>query len=743
MEVDRGMTWDRACKTARAAGEQAVPTFCAMCGPKQGCGIYAFVKDGRFTRVVGMRESPLNRGSVCAKGHAAPQWVYAPERLKVPLKRVGAKGEGKFAPISWDEAISLVADTLKAQKRKYGPETLAILSPAKRSYSNYLRRLLIAHGSPNYGHSGICVVQRLFACTYTLGGYPAADLANSDLVVYWGRQPIFSGPAMGAARMLVAAKARGAMLISIKPSVEPDTGLAHVWVPIRPGTDAALALAMLHVVITEDLIDHDFVAQWCHGFDQLASHILKFTPAWAERICGVPAQQIVDLARQYATTPKAAIDMGNGLEHAPSSSDAIRAIAMLIAVTGHLDRPGANLLSNGLRPKTTDMPNPKGVHLRERYTPEWVEKLVAPEFPKPFQPFAEGTSSAYYRILESVLTQKPYPIRAVISPGTQPLVSTRGSRSVTEALKKLDFYVVADVTRTADMNFADVVFPTATPYETDAPFEAGDGWIMARRKVIEPLGPYKSIYELILDLGVALGYGEDFWHGDMTACQNDQLAPFDMTIDQLREHPVGLTYPKLTPTYENYAAVFKTCSPGFDRRPFLPQGKVALFNTTFEAAGFAALPDWREPAESLTRTPELTDRFPLILSDYHTSKLFTAGWQRNVPLLREMDPDPALHIHPATAAERCIADGDAVVVESPHGWLRVKAQIYPGIRPDTVMLLHGWWQGCQGLGREDVTTLDGGANVNLMYSVDPQKAFDPLITAMSSQTLVQVRRAEN
>jgi anaerobic selenocysteine-containing dehydrogenase len=350
-------------------------------------------------------------------------------------------------------------------------------------------------------------------------------------------------------------------------------------------------------------------------------------------------------------------------------------------------------------------------------------------------------TSAYYRIFDSILTGKPYPIRTVIAPGTQPTVSTRGSKKVIEALKKLDFYVVVDVTRTADMNYADIVIPVATPYETDHPFEAGGNWIMARNKVIEPLGDYKSIYEFILDLGVAMGYGADFWQGSMVDAMNDQLQPFGMTIDDLRKHPTGITYELLPSTYENYAKIFRRKSPRLSRAPFLPHGKVEIYNTTFEEAGFTPLPEWREPPESITSTPELTDQYPLVLSDYHSSKNYTASWQRNVPLLREIQPEPTIHIHPDTASARGIKNDDWVIVESPHGWMKVKAQIYPGIRPDTVMILHGWWQGCKELGYEDYPLLDGGANVNIMYSVDPEKAYDPLITAMSSQTLVQVRKA--
>ena len=170
---------------------------------------------------------------------------------------------------------------------------------------------------------------------------------------------------------------------------------------------------------------------------------------------------------------------------------------------------------------------------------------------------------------------------------------------------------------------------------------------------------------------------------------------------------------------------------------------MAIYNTSFEEAGFTPLPVWREPPESLTATPELTKKYPLVLSDYHTSVNYTAAWQRNVPYLREIQPEPTIHIHPETAKARGIENGDQVKVESPHGWLNVKAEIYPGIRPDTVMMLHGWWQGCSELKREDYPLLDGGTNVNIMYSVDPDKMYDPLVTAMSSQTLVQVKKADN
>ncbi len=611
------MKYQQALKVAKAAGEIVIPTVCGMCGPGGpggGCGIYAFVKNGAFVKVAGMDESPVNRGAVCAKGHAAPQWVHSPDRLTHPLRRIGKKGEGKFEKISWDDAIAQIAETLKQQKKSHGPESLAVLSPSKRSYNDYMARFLVAHGSPNYGHSGICAMQRAFAFSYTIGDWPGSDYGQSDLIVYWGRQPIYSGPVARPAKAFLAAKQSGAKIIAIKPSVEPDVGMADIWVPLRPGTDAALALAMLHVVIQEDLLDHDFIYRWCSGFNRLKMHVKKFTPPRAAQITGVPEKQIVEVARIYATTRRAVIDLGNGVEHTPSSNDAIRAVAILMAITGHLDRPGTNLL-NGPPPKG---PNP--ISFKERITQEMVDKLVGPEFPISFQPFIGGTTSAYYRILESVLTEKPYPVRTVIAPGTQALVSNRGSRNVAAALEKLDFFVVADVARTSDMPYADVVLPLATSYEVDHPFQAVPGWLMATNRVIEPIHSTKSIFEFFLDLGVAMGYGNDFWDGSIPKAMDDQLEPLGLTMDELREKPVGVASLPAPTVYEKYETVFNRASPRLSGEPFLPDGKVAIYNTAFERAGFNPLPEWREPPESITGTPELLDEYPLLLSDYHTSK---------------------------------------------------------------------------------------------------------------------------
>jgi anaerobic selenocysteine-containing dehydrogenase len=739
---------EEAVKSVRAEkpGERMVPTFCSLCGPMQGCGLNCYVKDGRLIRVEGMKESPTNKGKLCPKAFASVQWVYSPQRLRYPLKRIGEKGEGKFERITWDEALDIIAGKLKEQKERYGPESLAVLSPQHRTYKDYFIRFLTVHGSPNYCHSGICAMQRAFGFAYTVGapmiGVVGADYEHADLIVVWGANPVYAGTPMGKLRRILDAKDRGAKLMVIKPEMQPDAAKADIWVPIRPGTDGALALAMLNVIINEHLYDAEFVSRWCYGFDKLVPHIQKYTPEWAEPITGLPSGKIREVARLYAKAKSACILAGNAFDQTVDSSNAVRAVAILIAITGNLDRPGGNIV-----PMPSTMPMLKPVHLRERYTQELVDKLVAPEFPGSFQPFTEGASSAYYRCLDSVLTEEPYPIKTIIAAGTQPTVITRGSKTIVEALKKLEFFVVIDVMQTSSMPWADVVIPVATMYECDHPFEAPvmgmSNWIMARNKVIEPMGDYKSDYEFWLDLAVKMGYGEDFWHGSIKECMNYQLENFGMTMEELRAYPNGIIYEPKPMVYEKYDNIFATPSTRLSGAPYLPQGKVAIYNTTYEENGFNPLPEWVEPPESPTGTPESLKKYPLVFFDTHTSEVYNHGWLRNVPHLREVQPEPWIHIHPDTAKARGIEDGDWVIVESPHGWIKVKALYFPGIRPDTIMSLHGWWQGCDELSLPGYPILEGGANVNTLYSTDPDKAFDPLVTAMPKQTLVEVRKAES
>lgn len=723
--------------------EKLVRTYCGLCGPITGCGMNCYIKDGKLVRIEGMKECPVNLGKLCPRAYASMEWLYSPQRLRSPLKRVGPKGENKFVKISWDEAIGTIADKLKEQKAKYGPESLAVLSPRQCTYKDYFKRFMIAHGTPNYAHSAICAVQRAFSYAYTIGtpwiGLDHADIANADLVMNFTANPIYSGASMVKARELMKAKERGAKIIAIKPEMQPDVAMADIWMPIRPSTMTALALAMLNVVVNEKLYDAEFVEKWCYGFDKLVPHIQKYSPEWAEPITGLPAEQIKQVTRMYATTKAACILPGNALDQITDSNQATRAITILIAITGHLDRKGGNIVSEG-----STMPKARTLLNLHRVLDEtWVQKLVAPEMAHGFEPFIEGPSSAYYKCFESVLTGKPYPIRAIIAPGTQPPVSTRNPGKVIEALKKLEFFVTVDVMENSAMPWADIVIPVTTGYESDHPFQTTASWIMARNKVVEPQGDYKSDYEFWLDLGTRMGYGDKFWNGDINACMDYQLENFGMTYNQLREnYPTGIKYPPKPAVYEKYQQMFATKKPWYVNEPYLPEGKVAIYNTTFEKNGFNPLPEWVSPPELHSTSPELTKKYPLAFTDAHTTDVYIHAWLHNLPSLRESVPDPWLHIHPDTAKARGIKDGDWVKIESPHGWTKAKAIYFPGIRPDTVMGINGWWQACDELGKPGYDLENGGANTNVLFSTEVEKYFDPMVSAMPKQTLVQVSKAD-
>lgn len=525
-------------------------------------------------------------------------------------------------------------------------------------------------------------------------------------------------------------------VVVIKPTQGGEGRFSDEWLALRPGTDAALALSMLHVVIGEELYDRDFVRDWCFGFEELAEHVRQYTPQWAEGITGVPAGRIREVARRYASTPRAAIDLGNGIEHAPGCSDAARAIAMLIALTGHLERPGGNLW-----PPRFSMPALKNIELKERITEDLASRLVAPEMPLGLQPWELGLASSYKGILDSILTEKPYPIRTLIAAGTQPLASGRGAKTTRAALEKVGFFVVVDVMETAEMEYADLVVPVATFLECEHSLVSWGPWLMAPARAVEPLGDYGSDTDFWVQLGCRLGYPDLFWDGDAERSFDEQLEPTGLSMAELRKHPFGVSGAVLPRTYERYGEFFGAIGPRLDRSPYLPRGKVALYNEAFEAAGLSPLPEWREVPEGVTATPSLAERFPLILSDHHGSVMYNSSWLRNVPSLRRMAPEPELEIHPEAARSCGVADGDRVEVRSPHGTMVVRARVTEDIRRDTVMILHGFWQGCEELGLPGYSLFDGGANPNNLYPLG-EHARDPAVTANSSQTLVTVRRIE-
>ena len=738
--------------TQAHAADRVIPTFCHGCGSyKPRCGLLCHVRNGRFVRVEGNPEA-FNNGmpgstSLCAKGLTGPQFVYAADRLRYPMKRVGAKGEGRFQRITWDEALGTIADKLRETKERYGPESYGVLSPEYWPVLATLgRRFLNVHGSPNYMHSAICATPRMAAMKITMGYVSMApdDWAKTRLIVNWGANVENSGVNQGIPRAVLNALQGGTTLLDIRPMLDPLGSKADVWLPIRPGTDCALALAFLNVLISEGLYDKIFVSEWCHGFDELAAHVSGFTPEWAAPITGLAAERIREAARLIGTTHPTFIRMGNGIgDQANDGTSTIRAICLIAAITGNLDVPGGQCA-----PPPGDLAEPAISTLGELAAPDLVERLVAPESPIWYQAagnWESGPTTAYYKGLMSILTKKPYPLRVLNASCSNPLSATRNPRKVAEALKRLDFMFVMDVSHAPHVDYADIVLPACTSYEQDDFFAirrtVRGTWLGKYNQVVEPLEESRSDWRFYLDLAVRVGYGEHFWQGSIDGMMTEMLAPFGVTLEQLRDNPGGMlveTPPAPLPEYRRYSLLFKG----------LPHGKVQCRNElvggkddNVKRGALSFFPEYQGPPEGIAETPELAEEYPLILSDVHAHRLSQHSYFHNAAYLRELQPYPWLKINPATAEKYGIANGDWVRVESPHGWSRFKAEFFPGISPEVLMTKRGWWQPCEELALPGYDAFNGGSEVNNLYNSD-ESLFDKFYSQMAKQTLVKISRWE-
>jgi thiosulfate reductase / polysulfide reductase chain A len=739
-----------------AINEKIIPTFCQGCGPaKTSCAVLCHVVDGKFVRVEGNPEAFNNWGygctSLCAKGSSGPQLTSATNRLLYPLKRSGAKGEGKFQRISWEEALNIIADKLKDNKVKYGAESYGVLSPQLWPVLDTLgRRFLNVYGSPNYLHSAICATPRMAACRMTIGysSYAPDDWKKTKLIVNWGANAENSSANVNQPCSILDALQNGTRMIDIRPMLEPLGTKAELWLPVRPGTDGALALAILNVIINEKLFDADFVNQWCYGFEQLAAHVQPNTPAWAEKITGIPAEKILRAARMIGTIHPAFIKIGNGIGDQTNDGTAVvSAVCLISAITGNLDVPGGYYAGGAPVGPPLIKINPISKLTELVSNNDLVDRLVAPEAPPWYQKMGmmpHGPTSAYYKALMSILTEKPYPLRALNASCSNPLSATRNPRKVAEALKKLDFMFVADIYHAPHVDFADIVLPACNGYEHSHQISVKNvkegTWIGICNKVVEPPGEARSDWQIYLDLAVKMGFGQYFWNGDIEACLKEQLAPSGISLEELRASPGGIfikrTESPPAAQYRRFNQLFKD----------LPHGKAQCYNEfmggkdTNDGSGkLNYLPVYQGPPEGLAETPELTGQYPLVLSDVHAYYLCQHSYYLDLPYLRELQPYPWLRINPATAKKYGIADGDWVKVESPYGWSKFKAEYFEGISPEVLMTRRGWWQGCEELGLAGYDAYDGGSEANNLYNSDVA-LFDKFQSQMSKQTLVRISR---
>lgn len=741
--------------------------YCALCTAH--CATIATVKNGRVTRLDPDFHHP-NGGVICIKGKAAPELVYHPDRLNYPLKRTRPKGDPDpgWQRVSWDEALNAITERLKSIRKRYGAKALALAKGTKSGTSvddveRWLGRFLYLFGSPNWvSTTHVCNWHKDTGFSYTFGtNLPTPDLAHSKTFLLWGHNP--SSTSLILAHDIVAARSRGMKTVVVDPRRVGIGSQADMLLQVRPGTDGALALALIHCLIEESWYDAGFARQWTNGpflldsatgkivteadltaegasnryvvwdeskdqpaiydpttgiyevdrvlpalfgarplkgkdgkeitckpvFERLGEIASAFAPERSEQITWVPANKVWQTALFLAHNRPVSMYMWNGLGQHTNATQTSRAIASFYALLGDIDRAGGNVTF----PKV-----PVNDVGGKEFLPKEMAAVRIGRETKPLGPPAQPGNCAAYDVFTAILEERPYPIKALLNFGSNTVMSTADSRRARQALSALEFGVAVDLFMTPTAELCDYVLPATSFLEMSnltTAFEhrpAGKTHLQYRSAVVEPLAERRSDTWIIFELANRLGFGAEFWNGDIEAGYAYELAPSGISLEQLKNMPGGISKPA-GPTYEKHAKPTKAAPlRGFAT----PSKRVELYCHKFAAHGYPPMPEYIEPALSPVSQPEIASDYPLVLTNAKFTT-FVHSQQRALPSLRKASPEPAADVHPETAARYGLKNKEWMIVESPRGAIKVRARVTPNIVPGVVCCQHGWWQDCKEL----------------------------------------------
>ena len=670
--------------------EKIVRSICQACHCE--CGVLVHVSDGKVSKIEGDPDNPMNRGFICVKGRAQAQVLYHPDRVKYPMRRVGERGSGKWERISWDTALDEIAEKLTKNREKNGPESFAVIhgtGPRPTLYSTAL--LALALGTPNVISVDlhICFLPGLIAEYWTYGASvmveTGPDYLDSDCIMVFAGNPLASHPPRGV-EILEAKRKRNAKLIVVDPYRTELAARADLWLQIRPGTDVAMAMGMIKIIIDEGLYDKAFVEKWCSGFDELKERVKEYPLDKVAEITWVPADKIQEAARIYATTKPATLHKRVGVEHNVNSTQTVRAFAIMIALTGNLDVKGGNLLPYSL-PGYITCGDLLGEAKRFRPSPEIENKRIGAKE----HPLISGTEAIIPFIAaplahEALRDGKPYPIKALFCGGGNPVLNMQNVKSVWASIKdNLDLHVVADFFMTPTAEIADYVLPPAHWLERDDTCDLiYMNYIAARQKVLEPMAECWHDMKMSIELAKRIPWADRQYlpWDDVDEFNEELVSGAGFTFKELKERSCMMREVPLK--YKRYE------EKGFAS----PTGKVELYCTAFEKHGYDPLPFYWEPPESPESTPELLDEYPFVLYTGGRHIEFFHSEGRQIPALRDRVPDPLVEMHPDTAGDLSIEDGEWVWIETPQvkgERVRLKAKLTDNVHPRMVHARHGWW----------------------------------------------------
>lgn len=665
--------------------------------------MYLTVKDGKVVDVEGDPEHPITQGRLCVRCLTLPEYMYSEKRILHPMKRAKEdRGKDTWEEITWDEALDMIEEEVGRIKEHWGAESIVAFQGTGREATLYKSPLCYAAlGSPNacFPMSGdSCYGPRCSVADFILGaGYPELDYAAffpdrfddprrecPKYVVLWGKDPLFSNPDGFFGHTLIDIMKLGAKFIVIDPRVTWMAAHAEYHLQLRPGTDAALGLGMINYVIEHDLYDHEFVENWCYGFEELAQRASEYPLDTVEEITWVPADAIAQAAHALATNHPSSFMWGLAIDTNSNGVQAGHTVLALAAILGDLDVPGGVTLA-----VPASFMGKWRYECAKQLEPGMMEKQIT-------DPAYKGFMVAHLTahpdcILDTLETEKPYPLKMAWFYATNLLANTAGAQPKRwyEALRKLEFNVVQDVFMTPTaMALCDLFLPVTTFAEHDGivlpHFGRNTHMLMAMNKCVE-VGDCRS--DLEIDFMVGKRLNPKAWPWESVAdFFTEQIQPvLGVTFEELQEKG-WIQQPFEYRKYEK-GLLRSDGEPGFNT----PTGMVELCSSLYGDWGEDPLPYFKENDLTPFSRPDLADEYPLILTTGGRETTSFHSEHRQIPSLRAIMPEPLVQIHPDTAKAYGIEDGDWVCIENPLGCAIEKAQITTIIDPRVIHAQHGWW----------------------------------------------------
>lgn len=671
-------------------------SVCDICTPGMHCGLDVYVKDGKVIKVEGMPEHPQSKGKLCTKGLGNRQYLYREDRIQTPLKRVGERGEGKFEPISWDEAIATISEKLLETKEKYGADKVAFYSGYSKWYRFMFRRFAHVFGTQSYGtESSSCFTSGLMAWQVAANEAMGPDMGNTDLFLGWGSNGYYSRyPLAGG---LERNKERGMKMIIVDPRITPATRrLADLHLRPRLGTDGALALSIAHELIENNWIDREYIDQYVHGFEEYAAYVKEFTPERGEELTGVPAEQIRQAARMIHESSSMCIAESSApLGHHRNGMQNYRAIMSLLAITGNFDVIG------GQQPKPhTFMEICCGFdtneeHLmEERYPKDAAPAVGSDRFPLWYHLRHDMQSNA---LADNILAGGEDAIRSLFCLGMNYRMFAQDGKYL-EAFKKLDFFVDVDLFLTDTAKYADIVLPACTSMERGE-FKTYPGChLWYTKPVIDPLGEAKSDVEILTLLANAMHFDDPLLCGGYDTCVEYLIKDLPITLEELKasEFPVQL---KGIAPYQ----------PGTTLKQGLrtPTGKFELYSTIIADHlewGLDPLPTYQVPYNPDPK------KYPFMLCAGTRLPNTLHSRLHDVPWERSLMPEPVVEMSMEDADELGIELGDPVEITTNIGSLTFQALPTATVGKGDVFIYHGYRE-------RDINSILDGSNL------DPYSGF--------------------